>query len=331
MFPAATYPTPLTRCDELSTSRAELWVKNDGLTHPLYGGNKVRRAEALIREAHRLFARRILTVGPVGSHHVLTMTLFAKAAGLDCAAVLIPQPRTEHVVETIRAAVGQGLEPHCTRFTIGIPFALSLAYRPGDYFVPPGGSNLIGARAYADAVEELKDQLLEAKLPAPDWIVMPFGSGGMVAGVAAGVVQHGLRSKVVGVQVVPGIVTRVHARRLFRRMVRDLLVARPPSGDVLLIDDSELGEGYGFATPAGDQATRVAAKVGLDLDQAYTAKAFAYVLRLIDSAKAPQSGRAPIRVLYWHTLAATPIAPLLTSAPLERDLPSGVRRLLGSA
>jgi D-cysteine desulfhydrase len=330
VFPAATYPTPLTRCDELSNSRVELWVKNDGLTHPLYGGNKVRRAEALIREAQRRGARRILTVGPVGSHHVLTMTLFAKAAGLDCAAVLIPQPRTEHVVETIRAALGQGLKPHATRSTVGIPFALVSAYRPGDYFVPPGGSNLIGARTYADAVEELKDQLLEGKLEAPDWIVMPFGSGGMVAGVAAGVVQHGLRSKVVGVQVVPGIATRALCRRLFRQMVRDPSVARPPPGDVLVLDDSELGEGYGFATSAGEQAMRVAAKVGLQLDQAYTAKAFAYVLRLLESAKASHSSATAIRVLYWHTLAATPIEPLLTSAPLERDLPSSVRRLLSA-
>ena len=57
MFPPPTYPPPLTRCPELSGSDVELWIKNDGFTHPVYGGNKVRKAVRLIREAERRLSK----------------------------------------------------------------------------------------------------------------------------------------------------------------------------------------------------------------------------------------------------------------------------------
>jgi D-cysteine desulfhydrase len=309
----------------------EFWVKNDGLTHPIYGGNKVRRAEGLIREAKRRGARRILTIGAVGSHHVLTMALFAKAAGVGCAAVLVPQPRSPHVVETIRAALGQGLEPYCTRWQIGVPFALMRALRRDDYFVAPGGSNLIGATAYADAVGELADQLSQQHIEPPDWIVVALGSGGTAAGLAAGVIRHRLPSRVLGVQVVPGFMVRYLARRLMRQTLRALNLADETgsSKDVLAIDTTELGEGYGLATPAGNEATTVAAEMGLELDPTYTAKAFAGALRLRNRKRLERSDR-PARILYWHTLTATSIEPLLSGAPSEDELPSDVRRLLGS-
>ena len=54
-----------------------MWVKRDDLTSPIYGGNKVRKLERLIPEALARGKKRIITVGAVGSHHVLATAVFA--------------------------------------------------------------------------------------------------------------------------------------------------------------------------------------------------------------------------------------------------------------
>ena len=43
-----------------------------------YGGNKIRKLERVLPEALAHGARRVLTIGPAGSHHVLATTLLAR-------------------------------------------------------------------------------------------------------------------------------------------------------------------------------------------------------------------------------------------------------------
>ncbi|HEY3252503.1 MAG TPA: pyridoxal-phosphate dependent enzyme, partial [Polyangiaceae bacterium] len=189
---APLYPTPVRACPELSHAHAELWLKNDGLSHAIYGGNKVRMAERLGAEAVRRGAKRVLSFGAVGSHHLLTLTLFARAAGLRSVAFVFPQPRTEHALCTVRAGLGLGLELHPAQHVALIPTLLPRVLRRGDYLIAPGGSNLIGTHACADAVDELAQQIAAGELPSPDLIVVPLGSGGTCGGIAAGIVRQGL-------------------------------------------------------------------------------------------------------------------------------------------
>lgn len=332
LLSAPVYPTPVRACPELSHARAELWLKNDGLTHPIYGGNKVRKAERLIAEAERRGAKRVVSFGAAGSHHLLTLAMFARAAGLESAALVFPQPRTTHVLDTLRAAIGLGLQVHPVRPAAWLPWALPRVLRRSDYLIAPGGSNAIGARACADAVDELAQQIAAGELPSPDLIVVPLGSGGTCAGLAAGVVRRGLACRVLGVQVVGGVGPRLAARYLARRVLQlsgasedhEKLATR------LSFDASQVGPGYGVSTAAGARATNIAREIGLVLEPTYTAKAFAGVLQLLDTATdsdANQLGR-PQRILYWHTLSATSLEPLLREAPGEFELPGAVRSLL---
>ena len=325
------FPTPVRACPELSHARAELWLKNDGLSHPLYGGNKVRKAEPLIAEAVRRGAQRVLSFGAAGSHHLLTLSLFARAAGLKSAAFVFPQPRTPHAVDTLRAAVGLGLEVYPALHAALIPLLVPSVLGRGDYLIGPGGSNAIGTSACAAAVDELATQIAAGALPTPDLIVVPLGSGGTCAGIAAGVVRRRWPTQVLGVQVVAGVGPRLAARYLARQALQ-----RSGAGDrvtdlqsCMRFDATQVGPGYGAASPAGERATAIAGVLGLVLDQTYTAKAFASVLAQLDhSARSnAQLGRAQ-RVLYWHTLSATPLEPLLRDAPSESELPAAVRRLL---
>ncbi|HEY4106026.1 MAG TPA: pyridoxal-phosphate dependent enzyme [Polyangiaceae bacterium] len=332
MFPEPSFPTPVRACPEFATEQAELWLKNEGLSHPTYGGNKVRKARALIAEAKRRNARRVLSFGAAGSHHLLTLALFARAHELECAGVVIAQPRSEHAQRTLRAAVAAGLRVYPAKRDALVPLVFARAMRAGDYVIPPGGSNLLGAIACADAVDELALQIAAGALPEPDWIVAPLGSGGTCAGLAAGVIRRGLASRVLGVQVVPGFAPRAAARFLARGVLKRSGRARSERAldSQLVFEASQIGRGYGFASEAGAHAADRARQIGLTLDQTYTEKAFASVLQLL-RGESPlgglHAGRA-LRVLYWHTLAATDLTPLLVDAPRFEDLPRAIANLL---
>jgi 1-aminocyclopropane-1-carboxylate deaminase/D-cysteine desulfhydrase-like pyridoxal-dependent ACC family enzyme len=332
VFPEPTFPTPIRACPELSTAEAELWLKNDGLSHPVYGGNKVRKAVRLLAEARRRGAPRLLSFGAAGSHHLLTLALFARAAALESAAVVIAQPHTQHAMDTLRAALGLGLRVYPAAHSGWLPWVLGRAVRTGDYVIPPGGSNVLGACACADAIDELLQPIADGVLPAPDWIVVPLGSGGTCAGLAAGVIRRGLPCRVLGVQVVAGLAPRAAARYLAREVLRSTGHGQLTSqlGAQLVFDSSQVGPGYGFSTAAGARASELARDIGLELDATYTAKAFASVLELLsDHARFAHAklGR-PRRVLYWHTLAATDLAPLLVAAPRADALPAAIASLL---
>jgi 1-aminocyclopropane-1-carboxylate deaminase/D-cysteine desulfhydrase-like pyridoxal-dependent ACC family enzyme len=98
-----TYPTPVHELTQASRGGCSLWVKRDDLTGEAYGGNKVRKLEYLLADARARGATRLVTIGAVGSHHVLATTLYGRREGFAVEAALVPQPRTDHVVEVVRA------------------------------------------------------------------------------------------------------------------------------------------------------------------------------------------------------------------------------------
>ena len=50
----ASLPTPVSTLD----SHGQAWVKHDDLTHPVYGGNKIRKLEFIIGEWRQRQERR---------------------------------------------------------------------------------------------------------------------------------------------------------------------------------------------------------------------------------------------------------------------------------
>src|SRR6478735_10425458 len=306
------YPTPVECIERLSTAKATLWVKRDDLTNPLYGGSKVRKLEPLLAEARDLGAKQIVTLGAVGSHHVLATAIFAKRAGLKVAAVLLRQPRSTHVLETVRASIGQGVVPVPVSSYAEAMQQLAVRAAGGAYAIPAGGSSLVGTRGIASAAEELADQVRAGLLPEPDLIVLPLGSGGTAAGLAAGLVGSALRSRVLANPIADPVKVFVHrARALAAELVahssRAAVVTR------LEIDERYLGKGYGRSTPESDQARREAARHGVLLDETYTAKAFAAALDRV------RLGREQ-HVLFWNTLSSAAMGPLLVGAPHEHEL-----------
>jgi 1-aminocyclopropane-1-carboxylate deaminase/D-cysteine desulfhydrase-like pyridoxal-dependent ACC family enzyme len=304
-------------------------VKRDDLTSPLYGGNKVRKLEYILADARARGATRLVTIGAVGSHHVLATTLFGVREGFAVEAALVPQPKTEHAVEVVRAGLGGGLRAMAVGGYAGVVAnVVPRVLAKGSYFVTVGGSSALGALGYVDGARELAAQVRAGEMPEPDLVVVALGSGGTVGGIAAGLEAEGLRSKVMGVVVAePAWFVAWRARRLARACLR-LLGLRPRRGwldDRLTLDRRWLGAGYGHATDAGARATIEAAEGGLTLDPTYTAKTFAAALARVAAWSAEP---APKTVLYWHTLSSASVAPLLSRAPSEASIDVRVRGLL---
>jgi 1-aminocyclopropane-1-carboxylate deaminase/D-cysteine desulfhydrase-like pyridoxal-dependent ACC family enzyme len=312
-----TYPTPIQRVAE-----GNLWIKRDDRAAELYGGNKVRKLEHLFGAARDAGKTRILTLGAAGSHQVVATAVYGRREGFTVDAVLVPQPSTSHARTNLRAALAQGLHAIVASSWPTAPavVAAQLARASHEtYFIPLGGSNALGSLGFVEASKELAAQISAGVMPEPDVVVVATGSGGTVAGLAVGFEMLGMRTNVVGVAISqPAAVLGVMARRVARKTAALLGLARGPSVRAaarIEIDKRWLGRGYGYPTPAGESATREAARAGIELDPTYTAKAFACAL---DRARSST-------VLYWHTLSSAPLDPLLADAPPE--LPESVASL----
>jgi 1-aminocyclopropane-1-carboxylate deaminase/D-cysteine desulfhydrase-like pyridoxal-dependent ACC family enzyme len=307
-------PTP-TAVEPLSG--LPLWIKRDDRILEPYGGNKVRKLERFLGDARAKGKTRLLTLGAAGSHQLVAASIYGRAEGFEVEAVVVPQPATAHARRNLRIALGHGLRAVAVpAWSLG-PAVLAARRGRDAYVIPLGGSNVIGALAFASAARELEAQVRRGDLPEPDVIVVALGSGGTAAGLAVGLEQAGMRSRVVGVAIShPTPVLSVLATRLARATARRC-GASTKAALRLAVDRRWVGRGYGHPTAEGEAAVREAAARGIDLDSTYTGKAFACALALAREGK---------QVLFWHTLSTFPIEPLLAGAPVA--LPARLERLL---
>lgn len=289
---------------ELPSGRP-LLVQSDALRGTRYGGNKARKFEGILAEARRVGATRLVSVGAVGSHHVLATAIFAQEAGLRCRCYVVPQPDVPSTRMNVQYALAAGAEivPVRTEAEAALRLAWSLG-EPGSLAVPVGGSSLAGTRPYVDAVAELGND--GAKLRT---LVLALGSGGTAAGIAVGGALARAPWRVDAVATSgPLWVVRALARSLVLRLLprRPRLLA--DAWRRLRLVETQLGAGYALATAASVHALKVAAHMGLELEPVYTAKAFAHVLEL--------DARGETGLGFWATASRVdrswlgPVAPL---------------------
>lgn len=304
----------------------DTWVKREDLAGTVYGGNKVRKLEYLLGNALEM-GGDLLSMGAIGSHHLLATAVYGREQGIRVNGVVFPQRDTPHVRRNARAlhAWAEKLWPAAN--TAQIPWVWAkarLALRAFGGFppvtVPMGGSNALGTAGWVGGGLEIAAQVREGQLPPPRRVVVPLGTGGTAAGLWIGLRLGGLDAEVVGVRVVPASVanlTRVRwlAGRTLARLRREAGAPRQHLAGFRVVD-RQYGEGYGVPTPAGEEARRVAAAHGLSLEPTYSAKAFAEVLAT--------PGEGP--TLFVATANSRDLEPLLSSALPE--VPASLASLL---
>jgi D-cysteine desulfhydrase len=330
-------PTPVEPLPLPGLPEGALWVKRDEGSCPLYGGNKPRKLEWVLGAARSRGVRRLVTTGGLGTNHGLATTILGRAAGLPTTLVLLHQPVTDEVRARLALAAAWGAELVWGRNVAGTVLATAgvlvrstlRGERP--YRVPTGGSSPLGNLGFVSAGFELAAQVKAGLLPEPAQLFTAVGTGGTLAGLALGLRLSGLRTRVVGVlvtDILPPTPERLaRAARgslaLLRRADPTFPELRIEARDVEL-DRSQLGPGYGAATPAAEEAVRAAAALGLRLETTYTGKCLAAIL-----ARARAGALGPGPVLFWNTYNAVDLAPAAPRRPDPALLPARFRRLLG--
>ena len=93
-----------------ASGQRSISVKHDNLTGDLYGGNKVRKLEYLLKQAGEKGCKRIATFGSAGSNHALATSLYARKLGLDCTCFLSHQAKTPLAPATLNMHIKNGTE-----------------------------------------------------------------------------------------------------------------------------------------------------------------------------------------------------------------------------
>jgi D-cysteine desulfhydrase len=331
-------PTPVERLQRVDGG-AELWIKRDDQSSPLYGGNKPRKLEWLLGAARARGRRGVITFGGIGTHHGLATAVCGRDAGLRCTLVLLPQPLTDHVRTCLLLDHAFGAELHLAQSVAGVA-AVALArcttaLLRGEplAIIPTGGTSGLGTIGYVNAAFELADQVRRGVLPEPAAIFVPLGSGGTVAGLAMGCQLAGLRSRIVGVLVTDLLapsrrrLARVAAAALRRlRPLAPELPARPLDPTAVTIVTDYIGRGYGAPTEAGLAAQRLLSdREGIALETTYTAKCMAALLDL--SQQPPYRGRP---LLFWNTYSSVDLAARVAPLPDPSELPVAFRRFFAA-
>ena len=337
-LPLLDSPTPVEPLPLDGQGDEQLWIKRDERSALGYGGNKPRKLEFLLGNALAHGARRLITTGGLGTHHGLATTIFGRLAGLETTLVLVRQPWTEHVRETLllQAAFGAdqvyaGNLPGAALQVLRVLARSTLAgERP--WLVPTGGSSWRGSAGFISAALELAEQVRAGDCPAPAEVFVAVGTGGTLAGLVAGFALARLPVRVVGVlvtDILPPSRRALHAAasRALRRLQR--IDPNVPSvgirPDAIEIVTRQRGPGYGAATPEARDAVRAAEACGVAAETTYTGKCLAEI-----RARRAEGRLAERPALYWNTLNAIDVRAVAPRIPEPGLLPPRLRALFES-
>lgn len=301
---------------DLGISCEHLLVKRDDKSGVLYGGNKVRKLEFLLADALRQDCQGVITFGTAGSNHALATAVYARQCDLICYSMLSPQPVSSAVRRNLLAGYGignrlMGYESY-EDSVAGARALLKEASERGVrlYRVRGGGSSPLGCVGFVNAALELRRQIDEQDLPAPDVIYVPLGTMGTVTGLMIGLQAADIDCPVVAVRVVAEEVANEPRYRVLYRETAELLndgnAGFPVTAESIREPDvrhEHFGPGYGHFTAEGMRAVGFARDaLGIGLEGTYTGKTFAALMKDLESQKL--AGKS---VLFWNTYNSMPL------------------------
>ena len=180
-----------------------LLVKRDDAIGFAFGGNKVRKIRFVAADALARGADTLITCGGVQSNHARVTAAAAAKLGLHCILVVNGTPpdrlAANALLDRLLGAEVRYVASRGDRVAAMDAAAAALrrvGRRP--YVIPLGASTPLGAAAFVHAVLELLDQSAP-----PDVIVHATSSGGTQAGLIAGCVLAGVRTRVIGISASP--------------------------------------------------------------------------------------------------------------------------------
>ncbi len=280
-------PTPLEDAPRLSGELGtRVLIKRDDLSEVGLGGNKLRKLEFLIGDALASGCDTLVSFGALQSNHARQSAAACAKHGLDCHLILTGTvERSDELYTTggnllldelFGATVWRcdGTDEAVMATTAEVESHLE-ARGARARWVPPGGSEPLGALGYVVCASELAEQCARRGIDTPV-VVVASATGGTHAGLVCGLRRLLPDASVLGVGVYAPEPATVETVTLLEAEVAGLLdIDAAPPGAVR-VDGSQLGEGYGIPTQASREATGLFARTeGIALDPVYTSKAAA--------------------------------------------------------
>ncbi len=327
------YPTPLHRLDRLSRALGvNLWVKREDMSGvSLFGGNKIRKLQYLLWDAGRQGCDTVYTYGATQSNHAMQTAVAARRCGLRpvlyLGAIVEARPgdiRANLLLDRILGAEVHILpsEGRSTKETMAAFEPRIAAHRQRllseghkVYDVPIGGSTPLGAAGFTEAFAETMKQA-EAAGFSPDFLYTCTGSGGTLAGLAAGKALTGNPVQI------RGVLSGKKAPKPYAEGLLELacgvlaLLGGEHKTDAPFFTISSDFVGPGYEMPykeANDDIRLLARTEGLFTDPVYSGKAFHGLMEDIRSGRVPQGSS----VIFLLTGGATA---LFSEAEIVGDL-----------
>lgn len=196
-LPGLRLPSPLVELHDDRLGSVRVLLKRDDLIHRTITGNKWRKLKYLLPEVRATGARTLLTFGGPYSNHLRAVAAVGRAIGLRTVGVVRGEERPFN--GQLADAVADGMHLHYVdRATYRRKANDDVLARLHDVFgefflVPEGGTTVHAVPGCAEIIQEIE--------PSFDVVLTAVGTGGTLAGVAAGL-QTGQRA--IGVSVLKG-------------------------------------------------------------------------------------------------------------------------------
>ncbi len=304
-----------------ASGRRTISVKHDNLTGDLYGGNKVRKLEYLLKHASEKRRKQIATFGSAGSNHALATALYSRKMGFDCICFLSHQAKTPMAPATLNMHIKNGTE--LVRY--GGSYANRIAtlrenlWGKNAWILPMGGSSWLGTVGFVNAALELADQVASGIVSAPDRLYVASGTMGTAAGLAIGLALAGLPTEVQAVRVSdPWIMNEEALNRLINKTALMLHRTDPAipadlaSRVHVAVRHEYFAGGYAKTNEATDAAVEFGEnQLDIKLETTYTGKAMAALLDDLDDAEF-----ADQKFLFWNTYSSAEL-PVPNDKPLD--------------
>jgi len=299
------FPTPLVELPRLSNALGgpKIFMKRDDQTGLALGGNKTRKLEYLLGDAIGQGCDAIVTAGAAQSNHCRQTAAAAAKLNMECHLVLggeePAEPSGNLLLDRIFGSHIHWAGSH--RKGEDIPELYERLKNAGKnpYHVPYGGSNELGALAFAEAAGELDEQGKDLSITH---IIFASSSGGTQAGLMLGKQVYRKTYQVVGIKIdkeeTGDLSFDRHVLCLANRAAALVGLNHEFGAEDFILNEHYLGAGYGVMGALEKEAIEITARTeGILLDPVYTGRAMGGLIDMVRNGELDQEDS----VLFWHT------------------------------
>jgi 1-aminocyclopropane-1-carboxylate deaminase/D-cysteine desulfhydrase-like pyridoxal-dependent ACC family enzyme len=274
--------------DIKNTINDNIYIKRDDLSAVPYGGNKPRKLEFLLFQDNGQHKKKgpVITIGGIGSHHVLATSLYARLTGRKTIGILVRQPLTDHT-KKIFSQIQRNCDTVITfenykNFLKNVIKNINRNVISSSTIIGPGGSSPKGTLGYVFAAFEISKQIAENRCIMPDEVWVALGSGGTAAGLALGFAMLDMPIKTIAVRVATPVSGNNFYMRHLIKKTYELFVNAGWNKNMPIINmqivHTQAGKGYGYETAMCRQAIENVESCGIAIEPTYTAKAVAELM-----------------------------------------------------